>query len=75
MADRPLPIDIRHSLLLKANDPALLTREDGNNPGDIPGFGLFYYDTCCLGAYALSLNGSEPLMLMASNSGSAAATR
>ena len=29
MADRPLSIDIRHWLMLKANDLVLLTREDG----------------------------------------------
>ena len=67
MVDRPLSIDIRRPLLLKANDLALLTREDGDIPGDIPGFGLFYRDTCYLGAYTLSLHGSEPLMLMASD--------
>lgn len=32
MADRPLSIDIRHPLLLKANDLVLLTREDGGIP-------------------------------------------
>ena len=29
MADRPLSIDVRHPLMLKANDLFLLTREDG----------------------------------------------
>jgi hypothetical protein len=41
MADRPLSIDIRHPLLLKANDLVLLTREDGEIVHDVPGFGLF----------------------------------
>jgi hypothetical protein len=41
MADRPLSIDIRHPLMLKANDLVLLTREDGEIPRPIPGFGLF----------------------------------
>lgn len=67
MADRPLSIDIRHPLLLKANDLVLLTREDGNFPLDVPGFGLFYRDTCYLGAYALRLHGTDPLLLMASD--------
>lgn len=68
MADRPLSIDIRHPLILKANDLVLLTREDGNIPLEIPGFGLFYRDTCYLGGYGLSLNDTKPLMLMASDS-------
>lgn len=67
MADRPLSIDIRHPLLLKANDLVLLTREDGGIPQDIPGFGLFYRDTCYLSAYELQLHGSVPLLLMASD--------
>lgn len=67
MADRPLSIDIRRPLLLKANDLVLLTREDGNVPLEIPGFGLFYRDTCYLGAYALRLHGADPLLLMASD--------
>ena len=67
MADRPLSIDIRRPLLLKANDLVLLTREDGNFPLDIPGFGLFYRDTCYLGAYALRLHGTDPLLLMSSD--------
>ena len=50
MADRPLSIDIRHPLLLKANDLVLLTRQDGGIPQPIPGFGLFYRDTCYLSA-------------------------
>ena len=68
MADRPLSIDIRHPLLLKANDLALLTRQDGDVPQPIPGFGLFYRDTCYLEAYALRLHGMAPLLLMASDS-------
>jgi glycogen debranching enzyme len=68
MADRPLSIDIRHPLLLKANDLALLTRQDGDIPQAIPGFGLFYRDTCYLAAYALRLHGTAPLLLMASDS-------
>ncbi|MBW4025572.1 MAG: hypothetical protein HIU92_21070 [Proteobacteria bacterium] len=67
MADRPLSIDIRRPLLLKANDLVLLTREDGNFPMETPGFGLFYRDTCYLGAYALRLHGTDPLLLMASD--------
>ena len=68
MADRPLSIDIRHPLLLKANDLALLTRQDGDIPEPIPGFGLFYRDTCYLASYALRLHGTVPLLLMASDS-------
>jgi len=67
MADRPLSIDIRNPLLLKANDLVLLTQEDGNVPLDIPGFGLFYRDTCYLGAYTLQLHGTDSLLLMASD--------
>ena len=67
MADRPLSIDIRRPLLLKANDLVLLTREDGSFPLEIPGFGLFYRDTSYLGAYALRLHGTDPLLLMASD--------
>ncbi len=67
MADRPLSIDIRHPLVLKANDLVLLTREDGNIPREFPGFGLFYRDTCFLGAYVLHLHGTKPLLLMASD--------
>ena len=48
MADRPLSIDIRHPLMLKANDLVLLTREDGEIVQAIPGFGLFFRDTCYL---------------------------
>ena len=73
MADRPLSIDIRHPLLLKANDLALLTRQNGDIPGPIPGFGLFYRDTCYLAAYALRLHGTVPLLLMASDSEGVAA--
>ena len=67
MADRPLSIDIRNPLLLKANDLVLLTEEDGNFPLDVPGFGLFYRDTCYLAAYALRLHDTDPLLLMASD--------
>jgi len=67
LADRPLSIDIRNPLLLKANDLVLLTQEDGNFPLDVPGFGLFYRDTCYLGAYTLRLHGTDPLLLMASD--------
>ncbi len=67
MADRPLSIDIRHPLVLKANDLVLLTREDGSITGEFPGFGLFYRDTCYLGAYILNLHGTTPLLLMASD--------
>lgn len=68
MTDRPLSIDIRHPLLLKANDLVLLTRQDGDIPQPIPGFGMFYRDTCYLSAYALRLHGTVPLVLMASDS-------
>ncbi len=67
MAERPLSIDIRNPLLLKANDLVLLTQEDGNFPLGVPGFGLFYRDTCYLGAYNLRLHGTAPLLLMASD--------
>lgn len=67
MADRPLSIEIRHPLLLKANDLVLLTRQDGGIPRDIPGFGLVYRDTCFLSAYELRLHGTAPLLLMASD--------
>ncbi len=39
MADRPLSIDIRRPLLLKANDLVLLTREDGDIPQPVPASG------------------------------------
>lgn len=67
MADRPLSIDIHHPLLLKANDLALLTREDGSIFQHIPGFGLFFRDTCYLSTYALRLHGTAPLLLMSSD--------
>ncbi len=67
MADRPLSIDIRKPLLLKVNALVLLTQEDGSFPLEILGFGLFYRDTCYLGAYLLRLHDTEPLMLMASD--------
>jgi glycogen debranching enzyme len=67
MADRPLSIDIRHPLMLKANDLVPLTREDGEIPQPIPGFGLFYRDTCYLAFYALRLHGTAPLLLMSSH--------
>ena len=68
MADRPLSIDIRRPLLLKANDLVLLTRENGDIPEEIPGFGLFYRDTCYLAAYRLRLHGAAPMLLMSSDS-------
>ena len=68
MADRPLSIDIRHPLMLKSGDLALLTREDGEIVEDVPGFGLFFRDTCYLAAYALRLHGTAPMSLMASAS-------
>ena len=67
MADRPLSIDIRHPLMLKANDLVLLTREDGEIVQAVPGFGLFYRDTCYLSSYALRLHGTAPLLLMSSD--------
>lgn len=67
MADRPLSIDIRHPLLLKANDLVLLTAEDGSVIQDIPGFGLFYRDTCYLSSYELRLHGTAPLLLMSTD--------
>ncbi len=67
MADRPLSIDIRHPLLLKANDLVLLTEEDGSIPKPVPGLGLFYRDTCYLEAYALRLHDTAPELLMSSD--------
>ena len=67
MADRPLSIDIRHPLLLKANDLVLLTGEDGGIVQDIPGFGLFCRDTCYLSSYELRLHGTAPLLLMSTD--------
>lgn len=67
MTDRPLSIDTRHALLLKANDLVLLTREDGEILQDVPGLGLFHRDTCYLSAYALRLHGTVPLLLMSSD--------
>jgi hypothetical protein len=64
MAQPLLSIDIRHPLVLKSNELVLLTREDGNVPLDIPGFGLFYRDTCYLGGYALALHDTKPLLLI-----------
>ena len=46
---------------MKANDLALLTRQDGDIPEPIPGFGLFCRDTCYLASYALRLHGTVPL--------------
>ncbi len=66
MADRPLSIDVRHPLMLKSGDLALLTREDGEIVEAVPGFGLFFRDTCYLASYALRLHGTEPLSLMSS---------
>ena len=66
MADRPLSIDIRHPLMLKSGDLALLTREDGEIVEAVPGFGLFFRDTCYLASYALRLHGTELLSLMSS---------
>lgn len=74
MADRPLSIDIRRPLLLKANDLVLLTHEDGDIVGDLPGFGLFFRDTCYLNTYELRLHGTKPMLLMASDAGGTAAT-
>ncbi len=67
MVDRPLSIDIRHPLVLKANDLVLLTGEDGNIAAAFPGFGLFFRDTCYIGTYELRLHGTMPLVLMASD--------
>lgn len=55
MADRPLSMDRRHPLILKANDLVLLTRRDGDIPQPVPGFGLFYRDTCNLAEYIFRL--------------------
>ncbi len=66
MADRPLLIDVRHPLIVKANDLFLLTEEDGSVPRMVPGMGLFYRDCCYLGRYGLSLGG-KPLVLLASS--------
>ena len=67
MADRPLSIDIRRPLLLKANDLVLLPGRGGSIDDDFPGFGLFFRDTCYLDTYQLRLHGTEPLVLMASD--------
>jgi glycogen debranching enzyme len=66
MANKPLSIDVRHPLVMKANDLTLLTQEDGAIPGDIIGFGLFYRDTCYLTQYRLCLAG-EPALLLSSS--------
>ena len=67
MADRPFSVDIRRALLLEANDVVLLTREDGTIPEEIPGFGLFFRDTCDLAVDRLALHGTASLLLMASD--------
>ena len=64
MPNRPLLIDVRHPLILKANELFLLTREDGALPPDAPGLGLFYRDTCYLSGYRLRPGGTDPLLLM-----------
>ena len=64
MPNRPLLIDLRHPLVLKANALFLLTREDGALPPDAPGLGLYYRDTCYLSGYRLRLGGTDPLLLM-----------
>lgn len=64
MADRPLSLEIRRPLLLKADDLVLLNREDGDIPDEISGFGLFCRDTCYLAAYRLRLHGTTPLLLL-----------
>ncbi len=74
MADRPLSIDIRRPLLLKANDLVLLTGQDGNISDDFPGFGLFFRDTCYLNTYKLRLHGTKPMLLMASDAEGVAAS-
>ena len=74
MADRPLSIDIRRPLLLKANDLVLLTDQSGNIPDDFPGFGLFFRDTCYLQSYELRLHGTKTLPLMASDAEGMAAS-
>ena len=66
-------IDIRHLLLLKANELVLLTREDGEIPKEAPGLGLFFRDTCCIAHYALRLHGTRPLLLMSTPLGGRAA--
>lgn len=73
MAARPLSIDIRHPLVLKANELVLVTREDGNIPLPVPGFGLFYRDTCYLGGYTLALHDTQPLLLMSADGAGVAA--
>jgi glycogen debranching enzyme len=65
--DRPLTVGIRHPLILKANDLALLADERGDIPRPEPGFGLFYRDTCYLGGYRLRIAGAPPLLLAASD--------
>jgi len=67
MVDRPLSIDTRHPLILKANDLVLLTQENGDIIQEMPGFGLFYRDTCYLSSYLLRLHGTAPLLLMSTD--------
>lgn len=67
MGEKPLSIDIHRPLVLKANDLALLTQGDGDIPGDILGFGLFYRDTCYLARYQLRLAAAAPLLLGSSD--------
>ena len=55
------------SAAAEGNDLVLLTREDGEIIRDVPGFGLFYCDTCYVAAYALRLHGAKPLILMSSD--------
>ena len=56
MADRPLSIDVHHPLMLKSDDFALLTREDGEIVEAVPGFGLVYRNIYYLASYALRLH-------------------
>ncbi|MEO7026439.1 MAG: glycogen debranching N-terminal domain-containing protein, partial [Caulobacteraceae bacterium] len=65
--DRPLSVGIRHPLILKVNDLALLTDQDGDIPRDAAGLGLFFRDTCYLAGYRFRLHARAPLLLMASD--------
>ncbi len=55
-------------MLLKANDLALLTGQDGNFADKFPGFGLFFRDTCYLSIYQLRLHATKLQLLMSSDS-------
>jgi glycogen debranching enzyme len=73
IVDRPLTVGIRHPLILKANDLALVCREDGDIPTPEPGLGLLFRDTCYLGGYRFKVGHTSPLLLAACDEEGAAA--